>query len=60
MSMEYTGIGKEAALSKIADFFESQPDDAIFKLVINSKRGNIRLKIKKKSRVRKLLGRFKR
>ncbi|VVB84748.1 Uncharacterised protein [uncultured archaeon] len=62
MSIEFTGINKETAAGEIKNFLDSCPDDAIFKMVINSKRGNLRIKVKNagKSRIRKLLGRFRR
>ncbi len=60
--MEYTGINKETAAGEIKNFLESFPEDAVFKMVINSKRGYLRIKIKnfRKNRIKKLLGRLRR
>jgi hypothetical protein len=62
MSIEYTGINKQTAEGEVKNFLESCPDGAIFKMVINSKRGSLRIKIKNpgKSRIRRLIGRFRR
>jgi hypothetical protein len=62
MSIEFTGINKETAAGKIRSFLDSCPEDAMFKMVINSKRGNLRIKVRsvKKSRIKKILGRFRR
>jgi len=62
MSIEYTAINKETAAGELKNFLGSCPDDAVFKMVINSKRGYLRIKIKNvsKSRLRKLIGRLKR
>lgn len=62
MSVEYTGVNKETVVGEINNFLDSCPDDAVFKMVINSKRGSIIIKIKraKKSRIKKLVGRLKR
>ncbi len=61
MSIEYTSINKETAVGEIKNFLESCPEDVLFKMVINSKRGYLRLKIKNvsKSRIRKLIGRLR-
>ncbi|KCZ71986.1 hypothetical protein ANME2D_01385 [Candidatus Methanoperedens nitroreducens] len=62
MSIEYTGINKETVAGEIENFLESCPEDTVFKMVINSKRGYLRIKIKNvnKSRIKKLLGRLRR
>jgi hypothetical protein len=58
MTVEYTGVGKETAISEFEHFMESQPEDAIFRLVISSKRGYLKIQLKKeKSRIKRLLGR---
>ena len=61
MSIEYTSINKETAVGEIKNFLESCPEDVLFKMVINSKRGYLRLKIKNvsKSRLRKLIGKLR-
>ncbi len=61
MSIEYTSINKETAVGEIRNFLESCPEDVLFKMVINSKRGYLRLKIKNvsKSRFRKLIGKLR-
>ncbi len=61
MSIEYTSINKETAVGEIKNFLESCPEDVLFKMVINSKRGYLRLKIKNvsKSRIRKLIGKLR-
>ncbi|MCZ7358238.1 MAG: hypothetical protein O8C65_15060 [Candidatus Methanoperedens sp.] len=62
MSIEFTGINKETAAGEIKSFLDSCPDDTMFKMVINSKRGNLRIKVRsaKKSRLKKIFGRFRR
>ena len=62
MSIEYTGINKETAEGEIRNFLESCPDDTVFKMVINSKRGYLRIKIKNpsKNRIKNLIGRLRR
>jgi hypothetical protein len=62
MSIEYTGINKQTAEGEVKNFLDSCPDGTIFKMVINSKRGYLRIKIKNpsKSRIRKLIGRIRR
>ena len=62
MSIEYTGINKETAEGEIRNFLESCPDDTVFKMVINSKRGYLRIKIKNPSRnrIKNLIGRLRR
>lgn len=58
MTIEYTEVGKETAISEFEHFIQSQPEDAIFKLVISSKRGYLKIQLKKeKSRIKRLLGR---
>lgn len=62
MSVEYTGVNKETVAGEIKNFLESCPEDAVFKLVINSKRGYLRIKIKNvsKSRIKRLFSRLRR
>ncbi len=62
MSVEYTGINKETVEGEINNFLESCPVDTVFKVVINSKRGLISIKIKhpRKNRIKKLFGRLRR
>ncbi len=62
MSIEYIAINKETVAGELKNFLESCPEDTIFKMVINSKRGYIRIKIKNvsKGRIKKLLGRLRR
>ena len=61
MTVEYTAINKETVEGEIKNFLASCPEDAVFKLVINSKRGYFRIKIKNvsKGRIRKLLGKLR-
>lgn len=62
MSMEYTGINKETVAGEIKNYLDSCPDDSVFKMVINSKRGYLRIKIKNasKSRLRTLISKLRR
>ncbi len=62
MSIEYTGINKETVAGEIDNFLKSCTEDTIFKMVINSKRGSINIKIKraKKNRIKKLFGKLRR
>jgi hypothetical protein len=62
MSIEYTGINKETVVGEINNFLDSCPDDSVFKMVINSKRGYLRIKIKNasKNRLKTLIGKIKR
>lgn len=62
MSIEYTGINKETAEGEIKNFLESCPEDTVFKMMINSKRGYLRIKIKNasKSRIKKFISRLRR
>jgi len=62
MSIEYTGINKETAAGDIKNFLDSCPDDSLFKMVINSKRGYLRIKIKNasKNRLKTLIGKIRR
>lgn len=62
MSIEYTGINKETAAEEIKNFLDSCPDDAVFKMVINSKRGYLRLGIKNpsRSRIKRLINKLRR
>ncbi len=62
MSIEYTGINKGTVAGEINNFLESCPDDTVFKMVINSKRGSLRINIKKprKNRIKRLISRLKR
>ncbi len=62
MTIEYTAINKETVLGEINNYLESCPEDAVFKMVINSKRGYLRLKIKNasKNRLKTLIGKIRR
>lgn len=62
MTIEYTAINKETVLGEINNYLDSCPEDAVFKMVINSKRGYLRLKIKNasKNRLKILIGKFRR
>ncbi len=62
MSIEYTGVNKEMVAGEINNFLESFPEDTVFKMVINSKRGTISIKTKrtKKNKIKKLFGRLRR
>ncbi len=55
MSIEYTEINKDTAAGEFRNFLESFPEGTIFKMIINSKRGYLRVKIKNVNR-----GKFKR
>jgi len=46
MSIEYTGINKETAAGEIKNYLDSCPEDSVFKMVINSKRGYLRIKLR--------------
>jgi len=62
MTIEFTGINKETAAGEIKNFLDSCPEDMVFKMVINSKRGYLRLKIKNasKNRLRSLISKLRR
>ncbi len=62
MSIEYTGINKETVEGEIKNYLDSCPEDSVFKMVINSKRGYLRLKIKNasKNRLKTLIGKLRR
>ncbi|MDP2845853.1 MAG: hypothetical protein Q8N79_07260 [Candidatus Methanoperedens sp.] len=62
MSIEYTGINKETAEGEIRNFLDSCPEDTVFKMVINSKRGYLRIKIKNpgKNRIKGLISKLRR
>jgi len=62
MSIEYTGINKDTVAGEIKNYLDSCPDDSVFKMVINSKRGYLRLKIKNasKNRLKTLIGKLRR
>lgn len=62
MSIEYTGVNKETVAGEINNFLESCPEDTVFKMVINSKRGYFKIKIRnvKKGRIKKLFGKLRR
>ena len=62
MSIEYTGVNKETVAGEIKNYLDSCPEDTVFKMVINSKRGYLRLKIKNasKNRLKTLIGKLKR
>ncbi|CAG0991618.1 MAG: hypothetical protein OIN86_11825 [Candidatus Methanoperedens sp.] len=61
MSVEYTGINKETVAGEIKNYLDACPEDTVFKMVINSKRGYLRLKIKNasKNRLRTLIGKLR-
>lgn len=62
MSIEYTGINKETVAGEIKNYLDSCPEDSVFRMVINSKRGYLRLKIKNasKNRLKTLIGKLRR
>ncbi len=62
MSIEYTAVNKETVAGEIKNFLESCPEDTVFKMVISSKRGYLRIKIKNvsKNRIKKLIARLRR
>ena len=62
MSIEYTGANKETVSGEVNNFLDACPSDTQFKMVINSKRGYLKVKIIniKQSRIRKLFGRLRR
>lgn len=62
MSIEYTGINKETAEGEIRNFLDSCPEETVFKMVINSKRGYLRIKIKNpgKNRIKRLISKLRR
>ena len=62
MSIEYTGINKDTVAGEIKNYLDSCPEDSVFKMVINSKRGYLRLKIKNasKNRLKTLIGKLRR
>lgn len=62
MSIEYTAINKETAMGEIKNYLDTCPEDSVFKMVINSKRGYLRLKIKNagKNRLKTLIRKLKR
>ncbi len=62
MSVEYTRVNKETVAGELKNFLDSCPDDAEFRVVINSKRGYLKIKIRniRKSRFKKLFGRLRR
>ncbi len=61
MSIEYTGINKDTAAGEFDNFLKSFPEGTIFKMVINSKRGYLRVKIKNvsKSKFKKWIGKLR-
>lgn len=61
MSIEFTGINKDTAAGEVKNFLASFPEGTSFKMVINSKRGYLRIKIKNasKNRLRKLISRLR-
>jgi len=61
MSIEYTGINKDTAEGEFDNFLKSFPEGTIFKMVINSKRGYLRVKIKNvnKSKFKKWIGKLR-
>ena len=62
MSIEYTGANKETVSGEVQNFLDACPSDTQFKMVINSKRGYLKVKVKKikPSRIRRLFGRLRR
>ena len=62
MSIEFTGINKETAAGEIKNFLDSCPSDTVFKMVINSKRGNLKITINRpnKNRIKRLINRLRR
>ncbi|MDL5502442.1 MAG: hypothetical protein QSU88_04420 [Candidatus Methanoperedens sp.] len=62
MSIEYTGVNKETVAGEIKNYLDSCPEDTVFRMVINSKRGYLRLKIKNvsKNRLKTLIGKLRR
>ncbi len=61
MSIEYTGINKDTAAGEFRNFLESFPEDTTFKMIINSKRGYLRVKIKNvnKSKFKRWIGKLR-
>lgn len=61
MSIEYTGINKDTAAGEFNNFLASFPEGTIFKMVINSKRGYLRVKIKNvsKNKFKKWIGKLR-
>lgn len=61
MSIEFTEINKDTAAGEFKNFLESFPEGTIFKMIINSKRGYLRVKIKKvnKSKFKKWIGKLR-
>ena len=61
MSIEYTGANKETVAGEIKSFLESCPEETVFKMVINSKRGYLRVKIKNvsKGKFKKWIGKLR-
>jgi len=62
MSIEYTGINKDTVAGEIKNYLDSCPEDSVFKMVINSKRGYLRIKIKNasKNRLKTLISKLRR
>ncbi|MDW7726048.1 MAG: hypothetical protein SCH70_02870 [Candidatus Methanoperedens sp.] len=62
MSIEYTGANKETVSGEMKNFFDSCPPDTRFKMIINSKRGYLKVRIIniKQSRIQKFFGRLRR
>lgn len=62
MSIEYTGVNKETVAGEIKNYLDSCPEDTVFRMVINSKRGYLRIKIKNasKNRLKTLIGKLRR
>lgn len=61
MSIEYTRVNKKTVSGEIKNFLDLCPEDTAFKMVINSKRGYLKIKIKnaRKSRLKKLFGKLR-
>lgn len=58
MSVEYTNLDKKKIMTELELFLESQPDDAVFRLVMSSK-GYFKVNKKKKSRIGHILGKLR-
>ncbi len=62
MTMEYTGVSRETVKAEFEKFLDANPEDTLFKLVINPRRGYLKVQARKKrkGRVRRLLSKLKR
>ncbi len=61
MSIEYTEINKDTAAGEFRNFLESFPEGTIFRMIINSKRGYLRVKIKNvnKNKFKRWIGKLR-